>query len=188
MCNTPDCKGLFSELFRSKESQYRLWVNQAEFQLRLKTKYLIGKYSTGEDIVQDIITGVLCGRIHWDQEKVSLRTFMYHQIRSQVSNLLKRELSKLTPTRAEYERTFPKYVDAEQTISCNISDISRKQDLDERIRIILEKLENDPIAYFVFEEMIKGSTNQDIAEVLKMDIHEVVKAKRRIKSVIRKLI
>jgi hypothetical protein len=187
--NASDNKGLFSEVFRKKDYRYKSWVAKADFQLRFKTKNLIVRYSTGEDIILDIVTGVLCGNIHWDPEKVELGTFMHHQIRSHISNLLRKELNKLTPTVSEYDKVFPKYVDTGNLVSESLGEILYNQDLKEIRETISNYLEeNDVIAFFVFEEIIKGSKNQDIAETLGITDKDVVNVKRRIDHALKRII
>jgi DNA-directed RNA polymerase specialized sigma24 family protein len=185
MENTPD---LFSEILKKRDSRYRLWVSKADFQLKFKTGSSIVKHMTGEDIVMDIISGVLCGRINWDQERIpNLGTFMHHQIRSHVSNLVKKEQGHLCPYRSlsHTSSSYPKYIDADLIESESLSEILKEQDLNEIREIILKELKDDIIAYFVYEEIAGGSKNSDAAAMLGIPVSEVVNAKKRIMKVIK---
>jgi hypothetical protein len=185
MENTPD---IFSEILKKQDYRYRLWVSMADFQLKFKTGSSIVKHMTGEDIIMDIISGVLCGRIKWDQERVpNLWTFMHHQIRSHVSNLVKKEQANFCPykTLSHNSSSYPKYVDADLIESESLSEILEKQDLNEIREIILKNLKEDIIAYFVYEEIAGGSKNCDAAAMLGIPVNEVVNAKKRIMKLIK---
>jgi DNA-directed RNA polymerase specialized sigma24 family protein len=190
MLNDPDFNQLFSEVFRKKDYRLRLWISKAEFQLRLRTKNLIVRYHTGEDIIQEIVTGLLCGRIHWDQEQVpNLNTFMHNQIRSHISNLLRKEKCTLILSRSLSARlpVYPRYVDADNTEAESLEDILMQMDLKELKPLLLERLKDDIIAYFVFEEITGGSLNHEIAGTLGIKISEVVNAKKRIRTLLKKI-
>jgi hypothetical protein len=189
MIPTPDLNGLFSSIIRNKVFPYRIWVSKAEFQLKLHTKNLFARYSTGEDIIMEIITGILCGRIHWDQVRVpNLHTFMHHQIRSHISNIVRNEKNKLTPSKINPDQKgFPVYVDADNIPSDSVNEFLTMMELVELQKRVLHKLQEDVIAYFVYEEIIAGSTNRFIAEKLKIPYSEVVNAKKRIIRVVKGL-
>jgi hypothetical protein len=183
------CQGeLFSEVLQKKDNQYKLWISKAAFQLKIRGGKNSAYCSTGEDIVHDIILGILCGRIIWDSERVpNINTFMHHQIRSQVSNLVRSERMKIVPyRRLGDDPSIPKYIDADKVWSEPMENILEEQDRKELREKILSELSDDVLGHFVFEEIIEGSGNKWIAEDLGIAVKDVVNAKRRIAAVIQR--
>src|ERR1035437_6189907 len=55
------------------------------------TKDIFARHLTSEDLLSNVITKLLSGDIKWNRDKCSLMDFLYQRIRSEISNLIKKE-------------------------------------------------------------------------------------------------
>jgi len=165
----------------------KLWISEADFQLYLRTRGCIARYTSGEDIVSEIVAGVMSGRIIWDMERVpNVNTFMYHQIRSYVSNIAKKEFNKLYNNDC-YETTLSRiYSEPENTPE--EEDVYKQMDCEELKNRFLAFVSGDPTAADVFNESLQGAKNIEIADVLGITVSEVENAKKRVKRYIERFL
>lgn len=180
---------IFSEIFRKKDYHLKLWISQAKFQLELKTRGRIARFTSGEDVVLEIISRVLSGIITWDTERVpNVNTFMYHQIRSNVSNLVKKELCKIAQlTGQDAVPDSCMQLDAGHYSIAEPGDVYKAADLNELKQSILKELGDDITASRVFIEMTEGVTNLSAAQSLGLTVREVENAKKRIKRAVQRI-
>jgi DNA-directed RNA polymerase specialized sigma24 family protein len=183
MNNFPD-NGIFTDLIRKKDYRLRLWISIADFQLKIRTRGEFLRFYSGHDVVFEIISAVLTNRVKWDMERVpNVHTFMINQIRSRISNIVKKERGRIS---APEDSPFLIFVDADEV--CDESaDVFYTQDLQEFRKAILQELTDDVIACFVYEELMLGYQNQEIAARLGLSITDVQNAKKRILRVIKRI-
>lgn len=183
--NTDKITEIFSGIFRKKNYQLKLWISEADFQLYIRTRGCIARYTSGKDIVSEIIAGVISGRIIWDIERVpNINTFMYHQIRSFVSNIAKKEFHKLYNNDC-YETTLSRIYSEPDNIP-EEEDVYKQMDCGEIKNRFLRYISDDPVAAAVFQESLQGAKNIEIAAVLSITVSEVENARKRIKRHIKK--
>jgi hypothetical protein len=182
--------GIFAEIFNNKnDNRLKSWLNQADFQLRIKSCDELAPYVTAEDVVLDIITGVLTGRINWDMKKVpNVSTFMHHQIKGWVSNLQKRELNRVILF-TSYSECIPKPAvrDVEEIPGVTLQEILMEQDIMELRDMIRQRLEKDAVAYALFEEILSGIKNRSTGDEVRLSESELENEKKRIRSLLREL-
>lgn len=130
---------------------------------------------------------MISGRIIWDMERVpNINTFMYHQIRSFVSNTAKKEFNKLHNNDC-YETTLSRIYPEPDNIPI-VEDVYKQMDCGEVKDRFLRFISNDPAAAAVFNESLHSTKNIEIAGVLSITVSEVVNAKKRIKRYIEKFL
>ena len=78
------------------------WLRRAERSLSLR-KDGKEKHVEAQDIVYEIITKTIEGQRKWDIDNVPLNKYMYRQIRSEISNIRKRE-RKITRVCLDYTK------------------------------------------------------------------------------------
>jgi len=173
------------QLFLNGDGKYDRLVFRANRMLKARLGNGHEKAMMGNDVVMELIEALYTGRRKWNREAMpDLEPWLYSQLRSAVSNTLKREKKFQVPNDCEDEDDS--YADAGEEA---FSDHDPVQDYvdEETLNRIRKKLKPDPEAEAVFEELTKDSGNQEIADDLGLDIQEVVNAKRRIQKRVDKI-
>ncbi len=80
---------VFESIRKNKKTDYLNWIAYTHKLMKSAAKFTGG--TSPEELVSDLITDTICGKRTWDRERVDLNTFMYKNIRSKFSNLIKRE-------------------------------------------------------------------------------------------------
>ncbi len=136
------------------------------------------KAMKGNDVVWELIEALQEGRRKWDREAMpDLEPWLHSQLRSVVSNIVKRE--KRFPCHDDFENEDDSCVDANEEALSDDDPVQQYMD-EELLDRIRKELEPDPEAGAVFEELTKDNGNQEIADILEIGSQKVVNAKRRI--------
>jgi hypothetical protein len=145
-----------------------------------------------EDVVQAVITKLLTGERRWNKKKIPA---VDKQVFLGITSYIRNEYKRIKSSR---QIEFVNY-DNKKSLKMNdyrglmagyiledLEDEKYNTDAETMKQECLKELEvnNDVIGYYVLEKM-KGfnESNVDIAESLKIDVNEVVYAKKRIRTV-----
>jgi len=159
-----------------------------------RTKNIFARHVTTEDLLSNVITKLLSGKIKWNKEKCSLMDFLYQRIRSEISNLIKKE-HKFIPVPLQDLDFVSEDIDGNEIEgeTANELIINPFEDalLDEPIdpvtfKDIASGYFSDSVEEFcVFDEMTKGHCPRKIASSLGLSESHVYNIKKRIVRVLK---
>ncbi len=174
----------FQELLEREPQRYRKWTTMAHKLIRVMRKSGTARHIEADDMVSQIIEKIINGKRYWDMDKVNLDVFIYHCLRSEISNLLKKEEKMPVSYRlsCDYQADEEDYhIDKNHNLP--LESILREQDYTELTRLCFSKLEKEGEieCYFVLEETLKGGSAEETAKALNMSVNRIYELRRRIK-------
>lgn len=178
--------------------------------LRFKALYWIRWYffcdmignQTNEDVVEEVISKVVCGDRKWDPEKTPN---IVHLLLMSIVSHIRNELNK-TKRQRRNDSAMDLYDQYGNLNEHNIAEVQRgyvleylqteenKEELESRIERLFKDLEDDYMAYFVLDEILKINHDDEkkslssIAIKLNISESEVRNAFRRIVRKYKKII
>jgi hypothetical protein len=183
-----DVGSLLSAIINNPKLKKKL-VNYADNLLFKRSKYKYARHLTPEDILFNVTFKFLSGEIIWNQSKSSLINFLFFRIRSEVSNLIKKE-NKFIPVAFETLEYTEVDDDGNETASIvpveliiNPSEFELNDDSIDPLKFkdLAYDLFRDSVEEFcVIDEMLKGQQPRQIASTLGITEDEVYKIKKRI--------
>jgi hypothetical protein len=187
--NNPSSLGsLLSGILDDHKLKKRL-VNFANKLLFKRTKIVFARHLTAEDILSNVIFKLLTGEIIWIQEKSTLIDFLFLRIRSEVSNLVKKEkifipvpLQKLDCTEEDFDGNETVLPLPKELIINPFEDELNNENLDpvKLKKFALKLFRNSTEEFCVIDEMYKGSKPRHIAAALGITENDVYNIKKRI--------
>lgn len=144
---------------------------------------------TGADILNTVIEKYLSGERNWDRKNPKeFWQWADKNMLSEVYNYANREFKSVKFDEIdEYEAesyaqnfNYDNYPDD--------FDIVSDYEFNEMLNELIAELQDDEVAYFVFEYLILGYGNSEIANELGISVSDVVNAKKRIKRKFLKII
>ena len=162
--------------------------------LRKRTHYKFARHLKPADLISSITLKLLDGDIKWDPEISSLDSFYYIRIRTEISNLIKKE-KKFLPVplensekESDYEGEVEENISSpEEFIIYPFEEIQDEEEFDPLVfkKIAFEILQDSPDEYLVFDAVYKGLQTKDISLDLGITKDEVHNIKRRIIRIMR---
>ena len=161
-----------------------------------RTKDIFARHLTSEDLLSNVITKLLSGDIKWNKEKCSLMDFLYQRIRSEISNLIKKE-HKFIPVPLQDLDFVSEDIDgneiegetAKELIINPFEDALQDEPIDPvTFKDIASRYFSDSVEEFcVFDEMTKGHCPRTIASSLGLSESHVYNIKKRIVRVLKSI-
>jgi DNA-binding CsgD family transcriptional regulator len=192
--NNPSVLGsLLSGILDNPKLKKKL-VQYADKLLFIKTKKIFARHLTPEDILFNVTCKFLIGDIIWNQGKSSLLDFLFLRIRSEVSNLVKKE-KKFLPVPLEKLEDIEEDLDGneielpvpEELIINPFEDELEEAKVDPMKfkKLAYELFKDSPEEFCVLDEMYKGHQPRHIASTLGITENEVYNIKKRIVRVLK---
>ena len=161
-----------------------------------RTKDIFARHLTSEDLLSNVITKLLSGDIKWNRDKCSLMDFLYQRIRSEISNLIKKE-HKFIPVPLQDLDFVSEDIDgneiegetAKELIINPFEDALQDEPIDPvTFKDIASGYFSDSVEEFcVFDEMTKGHCPRKIASSLGLSESHVYNIKKRIVRVLKSI-
>jgi len=156
---------------------------------------------TAEGIMHELIADALCGTRKWDMDRMpDFGGWIITQLRSKKFNLVRKQIRPMVSGGKSRDGADTDVLHDDQLIRPTVSleeeienrgfdppgngDHVRDYEEEDCIRELKRRLEVREIEYFVLEGVQDKKSNQEIASDLKIEVSEVVNAKKRIKRVI----
>lgn len=165
-------------------------------------KYNIGNISncckTLEDLIQDAFLKILEGKRIWNKDKLEFEKFLLLAVLSEIRNYAKSQRPKFVPLEnvdedGEFDLIFEIKEDLHQE---HLRENNQEEDewyvlynifidIIDEVKLELEE-KDDIVALYVLEILLsrdideKEKTNQKIAEMLSVEVSEIVNAKKRL--------
>jgi hypothetical protein len=161
-----------------------------------RTKGIFARHLTSEDLLCNVITKLLSGKINWNKEKCPLMGFLYQRIRSEVSNLIKKE-RKFIPVPLQDLDFVSEDIDgneiegetAKELIIDPFEDALQDEPIDSvEFKNIASRCFSDSVEEFcVFDEMTKGHCPRKIASTLGLSESHVYNIKKRVVRILKSI-
>ncbi len=139
------------------------------------------KSNTGEGIMHEVIGDLIDGTRKWEINKFTPEQMLWGNIRSEVSNVAKKEI-RLVPTSKSPGDNDEYNDDIDKLINTPPEDVEGLIDADEienHCRDVI--LKDDIDAQIIFNEMLTGKTQKQIAEYLGLNVDKVESSIRTIR-------
>ncbi len=175
----------FEKILQEHPEKYNGWIFFADLLMNFFLHEVKNHCFTAEDIVHELITKIIEGKRKWNREKYpALDIYMKMCIKSDILNLYNKNKRRKTDCSYEFENSDDEE-NADNSFFDSIesntyADPLKEYTEKERIEMINKKLEDDEECWCVFDEMLKGNKNQEIAIILGLSVNEVVNIKKRI--------
>lgn len=193
--NLPDPGSLLSGIIDNTKLKRKL-VKYADKLLFKRTKFKFTRHLTPEDILLNVIVKLLSGEIIWNQAKSTLIDFLFLRIRSEVSNLVKKESKFITVSFEELEG-IGEDLDGNETVLPTPKELIINPFEDELDEKKLDPVKFKKLAYILFQdspeefcvidEMYKGHQPRHIASALGITENDVYNIKKRIFRVLKSI-
>ena len=192
--NRSDLNVLLSDLFKDK-NRITKFENYADRLLYRKSKFAFARHLTPSDIIASVCSKLLNGDIIWDEDKETLIHFFSCRIRSEISNLIKRE-RKFMPVPLEPPGSCNDYsgeldndiTDRPEYIINPIEDNDDEKEDEyapEEIKnVALEIFKDSAEEFLVLDGIYRGLQSRQIALDLGISKDDVHNIKKRIKRVL----
>jgi RNA polymerase sigma factor (sigma-70 family) len=192
--NGSDLNLLLSNLLVNKNS-FRKFENFADQLLHHRTKFLFARQVDYSDIVSSVVLKLLTGEINWDSGKSSLDAFFFSRIRTEITNLVKKE-KKFIPASVNKSEIVNDYSgESEEDVSefprciiCPFEDNenNEEQAFSEEFKTsAFELFKDSDEEFLVLDGIYNGLHTREIAldlGITKDDVHNI---KRRINRVLK---
>jgi RNA polymerase sigma factor (sigma-70 family) len=184
---------LISGLLQNKDLIKELEAS-TDHLLRKRTHYKFARHLKPSDLISSITLKLLDGVINWDPEVCTLDSFYYIRIRTEISNLIKKEKKFLpgplenSEKESDYDGEVEENISSpEEFIIYPFEEIQDEEEYDPLVftKIAYEILQDSPEEYLVFDSIYKGLQTKDISRDLGLTKDEVHNIKRRIKRIMR---
>ena len=189
----PDLGSLLSGIIDNPKLKKKL-VNFANKLLVKRTKFIFARHLTPEDILFNVTFKLLSGEIIWIQKKSTLIDFLFLRMRSEVSNLVKKE-KKFIPVSLETLERVEEDIDGNETvlpvpielIINPFDDELNEEKLDplKFKKLAYEFFKDSPEEFCVIDEMYNGLQPRHIASALGITENDVYNIKKRILRVLK---
>ncbi|MDR3667471.1 MAG: hypothetical protein P4L35_11570 [Ignavibacteriaceae bacterium] len=191
--NGSDVRVLLSALLSNKKikREFRSFARRLLYQ---KSKYEFARHVTSTDIVSSVSLKLLADDIHWDPDKNTLISFFYSRIRTEVSNLIKKEkkfipipISVFEIDNDEDEETDDEIPLPDQYIIYPFEEKNIREEIDlvEFEKIAYGLFKDSPEEFCVLDEIFKGYKSNVIAKNLGIMEKDVYNIKKRILRVLK---
>ena len=191
--NPPDLGSLLSGIIDNTKLKRKL-VKYADKLLFKRTKFKFTRHLTPEDILFNVTFKFLTGEIIWNQAKSTLIDFLFLRIRSEVANLVKKEIKFIPVSLEELER-IEEDIDGNETVLPVPKQLiinPFEDELDEEKldpvkfkKLTYELFQDSPEELCVIDEMYKGLQPRHIAAELGITENDVYNIKKRILRVLK---
>jgi hypothetical protein len=180
---------LLFDLFKTKGSN-EMFDKFASDLLHKRTKYQFARHMQGCDIVSEIKLKLRSGEFKWNPEKSTLTDFFYSRIRTEVYNLVKKEINfipvPLHPSDAVGDDCFEN--DDENlpvdpsliTGSFDNENVQENINIEDLRDLAPDIFQNSDEEYCVADDLLKGFKNRQIAADLGISSIDVHYIKRRV--------
>ena len=194
--NGSDLSALLSSLLQDKNLNRKLEAF-TDHLLHKRTHYKFARHLKPSDLISSITLKLLDGEIHWDREVSTLVAFYYIRIRTEISNLIKKE-KKFLPVPLDHSEKESDYDEEVEEVDNDISlpeqyiiypfeEIKDEEEFDPLVftKIAFELLQDSTEEYLVLDAIYNGLQTKEISLDLGLTKDEVHNIKRRIKRIMR---
>ena len=191
--NPSDLGSLLSEIINNPKLKKKL-VNYANKLLFKRTKFIFARHLTPEDILFNVSFKFLSREIIWNRNKSTLIDFLFLRIRSEVANLVKKEM-KFIPVPLEGLERIEEDIDGneiELPVPKELIINPFEDELNEEIvdtlnfkKLLYGLFQDSPEEFCVIDEMYKGLQPRHIAAELGITENDVYNIKKRIIRVLK---
>lgn len=192
---SPDLGSLLSGIIDDPKLKKKL-VKYADKLLFKRTKFKFARHLTPEDLLFNVTFKFLTGEIIWNQKKSTLIDFLFLRIRSEVANLVKKEM-KFIPVSLEGLERIEEDIDGnekelpvpKELIINPFEDELNEEKLDPLNfkELAYEFFKDSPEEFCVIDEMYKGLPPRHIASALGITENDVYNIKKRIVRVLKSI-
>lgn len=184
MENTEQAKcrlSLIEEFIKNNRDIYLKMIDWAQSMLCdfLGPQFI--KSNTGEGIMHEVIGDLIDGTRKWEINKFTPEQMLWGNIKSEVSNVAKKEI-RLVPTGKPPGDNDEYNDDIDTIINTSPEDVEGEIDADEIENYCRDVILKDDIdAQIIFNEMLTGKTQKQIAEYLGLNTDTVESSIRTIR-------
>ena len=174
------------DLIEKRPGDYLRMVEKAEKTLAfyLGTDYM--KTNFAEEILHEVFCDLIDGTRCWDLDKYTIDQVVFMDIKSEISNLTKKEKRYITVNEYNENESGDNNNDIDSIINIEPEDIEGIIDAESIERYCFEKILNgDRMGQIILNEMLEGKTQKQIAEFMGITVEAAAVHIQRIRRKIR---